>query len=125
MFIDYGYDRPLFGETLQAVADGEFADVLADPGESDISAHVDFSALAQAAAKGGCRPFGPITQCNFLADLGIGERGERLIMANPTEAKTIALGIDRLVNPAEMGALFKVLALVPPGAPQPPGFSLG
>lgn len=125
VFIDYGYSEPGFGETLQAIAEGKFADALVDPGEGDISAHVDFSALAQAVAKGGCRPYGPVTQCNFLADCGIGDRGERLILANPTEAKTIAQGVDRLVNPAEMGALFKVLALVPPTAPQPPGFGLG
>jgi SAM-dependent MidA family methyltransferase len=125
VFVDYGYDEAQFGETLQAVADGKYAGVLAEPGDSDLSAHVDFSALARAASAGGAAVFGPVTQCNFLADLGIGARGERLIKTNPLEAHDIAKAIDRLVNPAEMGALFKVLALVAKGAPQPPGFGFG
>jgi SAM-dependent MidA family methyltransferase len=124
--IDYGYDGPGFGETLQAVSNGKFVDVLQhEPGEGDLSAHVDFPALARAARAGGAAVYGPTTQCNFLADLGIGERGERLIKSNPTSAREIAVAIDRLVNPAEMGALFKVLAMVPPGAKQPPGYGYG
>jgi NADH dehydrogenase [ubiquinone] 1 alpha subcomplex assembly factor 7 len=97
---------------------------LAAPGESDISAHVDFFALASAAAQAGALVYGPVTQCNFLADLGIGPRAERLIMANPTEARKIAAAVDRLVNPADMGALFKVVAIMPVGASQPPGFQV-
>ncbi len=125
LIIDYGYDVAGFGETLQAVSNGKFVDVLHEPGDSDISAHVDFPALARAAVAGGASVWGPTTQCNFLADLGIGERGERLIKSNPTGAREIAIAIDRLVNPAEMGALFKVLAMVPPGATQPPGYGYG
>jgi len=125
VIIDYGYDAPAFGETLQAVANGEYTDVLSDPGDSDLSAHVDFPALARAAAAGGAAAYGPTTQCNFLADLGIGERGERLIKSNPLEARDIARAIDRLVNPEAMGALFKVLAITAKTAPQPPGFGFG
>jgi NADH dehydrogenase [ubiquinone] 1 alpha subcomplex assembly factor 7 len=125
VIIDYGYDRAGFGETLQAVSNGKFVDVLNDPGDSDLSAHVDFPALARAAAAGGAAVYGPTTQCNFLADLGIGERGERLIKSNPKDAREIAIAIDRLVNPAEMGALFKVLAMVPQGAKLPPGYGYG
>jgi SAM-dependent MidA family methyltransferase len=125
LIMDYGYDGPGFGETLQAVADGKFADVLNTSGESDLSAHVDFMALAKAGAAGGAMVYGPTTQCNFLADLGIGERGERLIKSNPKDAREIAVAIDRLVNPAEMGALFKALVLVAQGAPKPPGFGFG
>jgi SAM-dependent MidA family methyltransferase len=122
LIVDYGYDAPGFGETLQAVAGHKFADVLADPGESDLSAHVDFPALAQAARTGGAAVYGPISQCNFLADLGLGPRAERLIVSNPLEARTIAAAIDRLVNPKDMGPLFKALALAPKTAPSPPGF---
>ena len=117
-----GIDAPGFGETLQAGACHKFADVLAEPGESDLSAHVDFLALAQATRAGGAAAYGPVSQCNFLADLGIGPRAERLIVANPNEARTIAAAIDRLVNPKEMGALFKALAMTPKTAPPPPGF---
>ena len=123
--IDYGYEETGFGETLQAIAGGEFAEVLSNPGTSDLSAHVDFSALKRAGEEAGAMVLGPVTQCNFLADLGIGPRGERLIVANPTEARQIAAAIDRLVNPAEMGALFKVVALAPNTLSRMPGFGLG
>ena len=122
LIVDYGYDAPGFGETLQAVASHKFADMLAEPGMSDLSAHVDFMALAQAARAGGAAVYGPVSQCNFLADLGIGPRAERLMVANPKQARAIAAAIDRLVNPKEMGALFKALALAPKTAPPPPGF---
>lgn len=125
LFIDYGYDAPGFGETLQAIADGKYAELLAAPGEADISAHVDFSALKQAGEAAGVAVYGPTSQCNFLADLGIGPRGERLIIANPQESRAIAKAIDRLVNPEDMGALFKALALGPISASQLPGFTVG
>jgi NADH dehydrogenase [ubiquinone] 1 alpha subcomplex assembly factor 7 len=123
--IDYGYDGPGFGETLQAVANGKPAGLLSEPGEADLSAHVDFPALASAASRAGVAVYGATSQCNFLADLGIGERAERLIKSNPKDAREIAIAVDRLVNPAEMGALFKVLCMVPQGAKQPPGFGYG
>ena len=122
LIVDYGYDVPGFGETLQAISGHAFAEVLADSGESDLSAHVDFLALAAAVRRGGAASHGPITQCNLLADLGIGPRAERLIIANPKQARDIAAAIDRLVNPKGMGALFKALAIAPDGAPAPPGF---
>ncbi len=123
LIVDYGYDAPGFGETLQAVAEGQFSDVLDEPGDSDLSAHVDFMALAAAARAGGSSVYGPVTQCNFLAELAIGPRAEKLMLANPAKAHEIAAAVDRLVNPEKMGALFKVLGLVPKNTPQPPGFS--
>ena len=122
LIVDYGYDAPSFGETLQAVAGHKFAEVLAEPGMSDLSAHVDFLALAQAARAGGASAYGPIGQGDFLTDLGIGPRAERLMAANPKEAPAIAAAVDRLVNPQKMGTLFKALALTPKIAPPPPGF---
>jgi SAM-dependent MidA family methyltransferase len=122
LIVDYGYCEVGFGETLQAVAGHKFAEQLAEPGESDLSAHVDFAALARAARAGGAAAYGPVTQCNFLADLGIGPRAERLMIANPKEARAIAAAVDRLVNPKEMGALFKALSIAPKTAPKPPGF---
>jgi SAM-dependent MidA family methyltransferase len=123
LIVDYGYDETGFGETLQALAKGQYIDVLAEPGESDLSAHVDFMGLAKAGHDGGAQVCGPVTQCNFLAELGIGPRAERLMLANMPQARDIAAAVDRLVNPAEMGALFKVLAFAPKNAPPPPGFS--
>ena len=82
--LDYGYGEAAgFCETLQAVSGHKFAEALAEPGENDISAHVDFAALAQAGRRGGAAVFGPATQGMFLANLGITERAEQLIKANP------------------------------------------
>lgn len=124
LIVDYGYQETEFGETLQAIANGKFAELLSAPGESDLSAHVHFGSLKRAAEEAGVAAYGPFTQCNFLADLGIGGRGERLILANPLQARETAAAIDRLVNPEMMGEMFKVLALAPKTAPRPPGFGL-
>jgi len=122
LIVDYGYDAPGFGETLQAVAGHKFAEVLADPGESDLSAHVDFMALAKAAMAGGAVACGPVRLGQFLGELGIGARAERLAAANPGEAEAIGAALARLVDPGQMGTLFKALALVSRNAPRPPGF---
>ena len=78
LFVDYGYDKGGFGETLQAVTDHSFTGVLNDPGDSDLSAHVDFLALAAAAEQGGAAAFGPTTQADFLKDLGAAQRIDHL-----------------------------------------------
>ena len=119
IIVDYGYDAPGFGETLQAVAGHRFAEVLSKPGESDLSAHVDFLALAQAAAQGGAKAYGPKEQGALLRDLGIVERAERLGMGPDSP---VGLALSRLVEADKMGTLFKALAIVPQSAPTPPGF---
>ncbi len=120
LIVDYGYDKPGFGETLQAVADHGFAGILDDPGESDLSAHVDFAALASAAARASVS--GPNTQAEFLDDIGIVRRFEQLASHNAAMANELRSQLDRLVNPQQMGTLFKALAIMPRGAPTPPGF---
>lgn len=122
LIIDYGYDTPGFGETLQAVGKHQFKDVLDTPGEIDLTAHVDFTAFAAAARRGGAQTFGAIGQGQFLERLGIGARAEKLARLNKTEAPSIATAVDRLVSPEQMGTLFKALAILPPHAPTPPGF---
>jgi SAM-dependent MidA family methyltransferase len=117
--IDYGYDQPGFGETLQAVARHRFAGVLADPGASDLSAHVDFRSLGDAVVRGGASVCGPVGQGEWLLALGIVQRAERLSQ-NHLDGMTEQL--DRLLNPDRMGTLFKALAVMPKGAPTPPGF---
>ena len=117
IIVDYGYGTPGFGETLQAVASHKFADVLTDPGSSDLSAHVDFTALGAAAMHGGASVCGPVEQGAFLVALGIVERAERL-----SRVKNMTDQLDRLIKPDQMGRLFKVLAIVPKSAPTPPGF---
>jgi SAM-dependent MidA family methyltransferase len=121
--MDYGYTAvDGFSETLQAVSGHRFADALAEPGEDDISAHVDFAALAQAGKRGGAAVFGPVTQGMFLANIGIVERAEQLMKTNPEEARTLLSATERLIGSDQMGTLFKALAFVPPAISDVAGF---
>ncbi|MDK2759843.1 MAG: SAM-dependent methyltransferase [Sphingopyxis sp.] len=120
--IDYGYRGPAVGDTLQAVKAHRFANPFADPGEVDLTAHVDFSALAIAAASAGARVAGPIGQGAWLRLLGIDARLTILAKGAPHRADELASQRDRLVDPAAMGELFKVMAACAPGWPRPEGF---
>tara|TARA_R110000824_G_scaffold390760_8_gene587749 strand:- start:6517 stop:7608 length:1092 start_codon:yes stop_codon:yes gene_type:complete len=125
LFIDYGHAKSAVGDTLQALRAHEFVDVFENPGEADITAHVDFEALALAAKAGGVEAYGPVEQGTFLKALGISERAETLKgNATPEQANDIDLAEKRLTSAEEMGSLFKVLALVPKGAPGPAGFEI-
>lgn len=127
LLIDYGYGSPDskgagFGETLQAVGAHRFADVLAAPGTHDLSAHVDFAALAAAGKRGGAGVHGPITQGHFLTALGIGARAQSLAAKNPGSEASLTAALERLTGPAAMGSLFKALAFLPGMAATAPGF---
>jgi len=123
LVIDYGHPRSAPGETLQAVRGHAYADVLTNPGETDITAHVDFEALATAALAAGARVFGPCPQGSFLRALGIETRLALLIRdAAPEQAETLRRGCHRLIADTEMGNLFKVLAIAHPALPTPAGF---
>jgi NADH dehydrogenase [ubiquinone] 1 alpha subcomplex assembly factor 7 len=122
LIVDYGYVTGT-GDTLQAMRRHRPRDVLTDPGESDLTAHVDFAALAEAARRGGAKPWGPIPQGTFLSRLGIESRAAKLMeSATPDQAVLIRSGCRRLIDPREMGTLFKVLAITRSGDPAPPGF---
>jgi SAM-dependent MidA family methyltransferase len=128
--IDYGSSSFQFGTTLQAVRHHRFADPLQDPGEADLTAHVDFSGLAQAAQKAGAVSHGPVSQGLFLQRLGIFERAQKLAQnADAAQKLAIEQALDRLVRPgprtgarASMAELFKVLAVTSEGLPSLPGF---
>jgi len=123
LIVDYGHGAEAgFAETLQAVGGNDFADLLAEPGEDDLSAHVDFAALAEAARRGGASVTGPATQGEFLVHLGIVERAEQLMKSNPASSRDLLLAIERLIAPEKMGTLFKALAIMPASAAPPPGF---
>ena len=123
LIVDYGACESGTGDTLRAVRRHAFHPVLEDAGTADISAHVDFAALAEAANEAGARVFGPIAQGPFLERLGARERARALIAnATPEVAAGIESGLRRLVDDEAMGALFKAVAIVAPGAPPPPGF---
>ena len=123
LIIDYGHGRTSAGETLQAVAANRYADPWADPGEHDLTAHVDFEALATAARSEGVRVFGPVGQGDWLTAMGIDVRTAALSRAAPERAPEIAGARDRLVSPRQMGDLFKVMAFVAEGWPDPAGFA--
>ena len=122
LIVDYGHARPGTGDTLQAVSRHAFADPFEAPGERDLTAHVDFSALAAAARAEGARVFGPVTQGDWLDAMGLPLRAAALAKAAPDRSEEIAEARDRLSAPERMGRLFKVMALVSPAWPEPAGF---
>lgn len=120
LIVDYGYGEGAgFGETLQAVSEHKFADILEAPGEADLSSHVDFAALIHAAQRAGAAAYGPVEQRTLLCDLGIVQRAEAL---SRNHLQSMEDQLNRLILPEEMGTLFKAMAIVPNGAATPPGF---
>lgn len=122
LIIDYGYEGPAIGDTLQAVKDHRYADVFDHPGEVDLTAHVDFTALKDAARKAGAIAHGPVDQGALLGALGIAARAQALAKANPARAETLEGDVHRLTAAEEMGKLFKAIAITAPDWPQPAGF---
>jgi len=123
LFIDYGHEGPLFGDTLQAVTGHRFEDVLANPGKADLSAHVDFAQVRACATAKGLAGYGPIIQAEFLGRLGAAERLERLAHGKDAAAvQALQMGLARLMQPNGMGGRFKVLALASKGLARPPVF---
>lgn len=125
LIIDYGYAGPIAGDSFQAVRRHAYADPLKAPGEADLTAHVDFAALAESARKAGAAAFGPLPQGMFLEQLGIALRADRLAAARPDKRAELEAGLSRLVSPDQMGSLFKCLALASLGLPAPPPFAAG
>jgi NADH dehydrogenase [ubiquinone] 1 alpha subcomplex assembly factor 7 len=123
--IDYGHVASATGETLQAVGQHAYANALTSPGELDLTAHVDFQALARAAEAMGAKAFGPIEQADFLRRLGIETRAASLkAKATARAAADIDSALARLIGRGRngMGALFKVAAYAHNSAGVPPGF---
>ncbi|HWJ70169.1 MAG TPA: SAM-dependent methyltransferase [Sphingobium sp.] len=121
--IDYGYEGPATGDTLQAMQNHRFADPLTAPGTRDLTAHVDFARLALIGREHGLRPSPCVGQGAFLTALGIDARAAALSRANPGRAEEFAQAHTRLVAPDAMGRLFQVLALRHAAWPQPAGFA--
>ncbi|MCQ8241725.1 class I SAM-dependent methyltransferase [Rhizosaccharibacter radicis] len=123
LLLDYGPDRPGHGDTLQALRDGKPCDPLDGPGTADLTAHVDFPALAGVAAEAGARVQGPVGQGAFLSSLGLWPRTEQLARQQPPEqARALVDAAHRLSAPDRMGRLFKVMAVRDPRLPPLPGF---
>ena len=126
LIVDYGHVRSDVGDTFQAIARHTFADPLKNPGQADVTAHVDFQALVRAADDLGARVHGPATQGEFLKRLGIETRATTLMAkASPEVAEDIAAAMQRLVGGGRggMGQMFKVLAVSEPNLTSLAGFA--
>ena len=124
LVIDYGYTQPALGSTLQAVKNHQYADPFADPGQVDLTAHVDFLELAKRARNCGLMEAGPTDQGVWLSGLGIDQRAQSLAASNPSRAADINAARHRLVTRDAMGTLFKAMATYADGWPKPEGFGL-
>jgi SAM-dependent MidA family methyltransferase len=124
LFLDYGPADSGLGDSLQALSAHGAADPLAEPGSVDVTAHVDFAALARAAQARGAAAHGPVPQGIFLQSLGLVTRAAMLARAAPQSAGLQLSAAQRLIAPEGMGRLFKALALAHPALPAPPGFEV-
>ncbi|MBT5571579.1 MAG: class I SAM-dependent methyltransferase [Alphaproteobacteria bacterium] len=112
LIIDYGYTRHAVGQTLQAVQRHRPVDPLDTPGDCDLTAHVNFQLVAETARAAGIKVWGPVDQGVFLQKIGIVERTNTLLKsANVAQSHDIRTAVTRLIAPAEMGTLFKALAI--------------
>jgi NADH dehydrogenase [ubiquinone] 1 alpha subcomplex assembly factor 7 len=122
LFIDYGHERSGKGDTLQAVRGHGFSPVLADPGEQDLTSHVDFQAVARAARNAGAEVTPVVGQGEWLTKLGIETRAAALAQSNPDREAEVRCGVERLTSDDQMGQLFKAIAIRSRDWPKPAGF---
>jgi SAM-dependent MidA family methyltransferase len=123
LFIDYGYGEYHGKPTLQALKNHQFTDVLQSPGESDITAHVDFGMLRLVAEGQGVHVAPLVGQGKFLTNLGIGLRAMQLKhKASTAQVEQIDSALHRLTDASQMGQLFKVLVVSSPAIEDLPGF---
>ncbi len=122
--IDYGHTTPAPGETLQALHRHRQVSIFHRPGETDLTAHVDFAALAEAFRAEGLNTPPPLQQGAFLLGLGLRERLDALLRnADEQQAERLLRGAERIAGVEQMGSLFKVLCAHHPHMPPPPPFA--
>jgi SAM-dependent MidA family methyltransferase len=123
LIIDYGYEKPGFMETIQAIKAHRYYPVLETPGYADITAHVDFQSLIEVAKKHQVDVYGITSQADFLRAMGIETRAKALLEhADVMQQKDLVSSVERLMSPSQMGELFKVLAVTTKDMPKPAGF---
>ena len=123
LFLDYGPTASAVGDSLQALRAGQPADPLGTAGEADLTAHVDFAALAATARAAGAAVHGPVPQGVFLTRLGLFQRTGTLARSQPPQrAASLVDAASRLAEPSRMGRLFKAFALSSPSGQILPGF---
>jgi NADH dehydrogenase [ubiquinone] 1 alpha subcomplex assembly factor 7 len=119
LLIDYGRAAPGEGDTLQALKAHAKVPPLDEPGQADLTVWADFPAVLAAAAEAGAATGPILTQGAFLQALGIQARAQALAASRPDQAEKLARQLDRLIGPAQMGELFKVVCLSAPGLAPP------
>ena len=122
LMIDYGPALSAVGDSLQAIKAHNKVDPLAEPGDADLTARVDFGALSREGLHAGLAVYGPVTQRDFLTGLGIETRLSVLTESAPEQADILSRQADRLMGVNQMGTLFKAICLQSPALAPPPGF---
>ena len=122
LVIDYGYNHPGTGSTLQAVKNHLPISPFDSPGTSDLTAHVNFHELANIARTRLLNVHGPVEQGQWLKAIGIDQRTDTLSSASPKQAQAFNAARHRLCDVEEMGRLFKVMAATAINWPEPEGF---
>ena len=122
LLVDYGRAEAGFGDTLQALSRHARVDPLASAGAADLTVHVDFPAVAEAARAQGAAVSPIASQRAFLRRLGVEARAAALVRSRPDQAEVIARQLHRLIAPDQMGELFKVVSIHTQGL-DPPGFT--
>ena len=122
LIIDYGHERSAPGDTLQAVKGHRYAAILHNAGEHDLTAHVDFEALAAKAAVGDVGVTAAVPQGQWLNSVGMNARATALAAAHPERSDELASAVQRLTSTDQMGQLFKVIAIHSADWPAPAGF---
>jgi SAM-dependent MidA family methyltransferase len=124
LFVDYGHVATGIADTLQALQQHRPVSPLVDPGEADLTAHVDFAAMARSARAAGAAVYGPIEQGDFLEALGLSTRATALVERSPDRAEEFEIARRRLAGrgEGEMGSLFKAMTIANLSLPTPPGF---
>ncbi|MEM9600650.1 MAG: SAM-dependent methyltransferase, partial [Pseudomonadota bacterium] len=123
LFLDYGPEKTEFGDTVQALKRHEKVGVFSAPGDTDLTARVDFAALKALANAADLSTHGPVTQRTLLSRLGIEMRAVALLRGNDEARPKLLRQLHRLMDESEMGTLFKAICLSSPGLPDPLGFA--
>lgn len=124
LFVDYGSSKPETGDTLQAIRAHQKVDPLENPGTADLTAWVDFDRLLRLGLDAGLDAYGPMTQGDFLTELGIEQRAA--VLAKSVDAAgqaRLKRQMHRLLSPEDMGTLFKLAAFSAHGLPPAPGIA--
>ena len=108
-FADYGYTKLNYKSTLSSMKNNKVTNFLDNIGKQDLTAHVNFQNINKILIDYGFDNSKIVKQSEFLKEIGIELRAEKLIETNPQKEKEILSGLNRLIGLDEMGSLFKII----------------